>query len=343
MTPNAGCDNAPSTAGPSQATKTPSYRNPYLFIVGAARSGTTLVQRLLDAHPMLAVVNETYWVLRALWEPTGLTREGLVTRALIEQLMASPKFDRMGLSVDDLTRLMPSDVAITYDRYVSSLFDLYAARRGKPLAGDKSPGYVRRMAQLHELLPSARFVHIIRDPRDVCLSMLEWSSGENAAGQFGTWAEDPVTSTALYWRLSVGLGRQFGAQLGGEIYHEVRYENLVASPESTVTRLCTFLGIPYDPCMTRYHEGKTRTKPGKSSKGQWLPVTPGLRNWTNQLPAEAIERIETVTGDLMADVGYRCRTGEGAPRPIVSEHVARIKATFTAFAQRRARPLPQIW
>jgi hypothetical protein len=255
---------------------------------------------------MVAVVNETYWVPRKFRERTGLTRDGHVTRALIDKLMASPKFDRMGLSVDDLTRLMPSHVAITYDRYVSSLFDLYATRRGKPLAGDKSPGYVRRMAQLHELLPSARFMHIIRDPRDLCLSMLEWSSGENTAGQFGTWAEDPVTSTALYWRLSVGLGRQCGAQLGGDIYHEVRYENLVASPERTVTRLCTFLGIPYDPRMTRYHEGKTRLKPGRSSKAQWLPVTPGLRNWANQLPVEAIERIETVTGDLMADVGYRC-------------------------------------
>jgi hypothetical protein len=113
---NADCDGAPSTDGPPQATRTPSQRNPYLFVVGAARSGTTLMQRLLDAHPMLAVVNETYWVLRALWEPTGLTRDRLVTRALVEQLMASPKFDRMGLSVDDLTRLMPSDVAITYDR-----------------------------------------------------------------------------------------------------------------------------------------------------------------------------------------------------------------------------------
>ena len=343
MTMNAGCDGAPSTAAPPQATKTPSQRNPYVFIVGAARSGTTLVQRLLDAHPMLAVVNETYWVPRKFRERNGLTRDGHVTGALIEKLMASPKFDRIGLSFDDLTRLIPSDVAITYDRYVSSLFDLYATRRGKPLAGDKSPGYVRRIAQLHELLPSARFVHVIRDPRDLCLSMLEWSGGENTAGQFGTWAEDPVTSSALYWRLSVGLGRQSGAQLGGDIYHEVRYENLVASPESTVIRLCTFLGIPYDPCMTRYHEGKTRIKPGRSSKAQWLPVTPGLRNWTDQLPVQDVERIETVTGDLMADVGYRCCIAQGAPRPIVSEHVARIKATFTAAAQRSDRPLPQIW
>jgi hypothetical protein len=343
MTVNAGRDGAPRTAGPPPASETASQGNPYLFIVGAARSGTTLVQRLLDAHPMLAVVNETYWVPRKFRERTGLTRDGLVTRALIDQLMASPKFNRMGLSLDDLTRLMPSDDAITYARYVSSLFDLFATRHGKSLAGDKTPGYVRRMAQLHELFPCARFVHIIRDPRDLCLSMLEWSSGENTAGQFGTWAEDPVTSTALYWRMSVGLGRQLGAQLGEDIYHEVRYEDLVTSPERAITGLCAFLGLPYEPRMTRYHEGKTRTKPGRSSKAQWLPVTPGLRSWTNQLAVDAIERIETVTGDLMAEVGYRCSTADPAPTPIVSERVARIKATFTAVARGRARPLPDIW
>src|SRR5258708_11431745 len=56
--------------------------NPYLFVVGAARSGTTLLQRMLDAHPLLAVVNETYWLPRKYRERTGLTRGGSVTPAL---------------------------------------------------------------------------------------------------------------------------------------------------------------------------------------------------------------------------------------------------------------------
>ncbi len=71
-----------------------------------------------------------------------------------------------------------------YERFVTRIFGLYAARRGKPLAGDKTPGYGRRMMQIHELWPGARFVHIIRDPRDVCVSMLDWRSGERTAGQY---------------------------------------------------------------------------------------------------------------------------------------------------------------
>ena len=52
--------------------------NPYLFVVGAARSGTTLLQRMLDAHPQLAVVNETYWLPRKFREETGLDRKSVV-------------------------------------------------------------------------------------------------------------------------------------------------------------------------------------------------------------------------------------------------------------------------
>src|SRR5260370_40042991 len=72
--------------------------NPYAFVVGAARSGTTLLQRMLDAHPQLAVVNETYWLPRKFRERTGLTGEGLVTPALLPRLVASPKFPRVGVT-----------------------------------------------------------------------------------------------------------------------------------------------------------------------------------------------------------------------------------------------------
>ena len=66
--------------------------NPCVFVVGAARSGTTLLQRMLDAHPLLAVVNETYWLPRKYRERTGLTRQGYVTPALFPLLLDSPKF-----------------------------------------------------------------------------------------------------------------------------------------------------------------------------------------------------------------------------------------------------------
>jgi hypothetical protein len=283
-----------------------------MFLVGAARSGTTLLQRMLDAHPQLAVVNETYWVPRRFLERRGLTRQGIVTEALLPMLLDSPKFSRMELGEPDLVRLLAEEQPVRYERFVARIFDLYAARRGKQLAGDKTPGYVRRMPQLHELWPGARFVHLIRDPRDLCLSMLDWRSGERTAGQYGTWEKDPVLSTALYWRMSVGVGREAGEALGPGLYHEVRYEDLVAFPDK-----------------------------GRSSKAQWLPPTAGLRDWQTQLDPSDVELIEAGVGALLTGLGYKPQHERFTQA--TRERVSAVKATFTQGALANDRMLPRDW
>lgn len=313
--------------------------NPYVFVVGAARSGTTLLQRMLDAHPLLAVIDETYWVVRKFRERTGLTRAGIVTPALVPLLLASPKFSRMGLTEGDLRRLLAQEQPLSYQRFVAQVFDLFAARRGKPLAGDKTPGYVRRIAQLHELWPRARFVHIIRDPRDVSLSMLDWAAGERTAGQYGTWEIDPVVSTALYWRLSVAAGRDAGEALGPGVYQEVRYEDLVAAPDRELERISEFLRLPYAEAMVRFHEGRTR--PGHDAKTRWLAPTPGLRDWRAQLPSSDVERVEAAAGHVLQDAGYEPRCDHFSPT--VRDHVAQLQETFTSHLLALGRALPRGW
>jgi hypothetical protein len=337
--PNLAIDGRAAT-GDGAATNAETV-NPYAFVVGAARSGTTLLQRMLDAHPQLAVVNETYWLRRRFREQAGLTREGFVTPALLPQLLASPRFPRMGVTEEDLVRLLSAEGPVRYDRFVGRIFDLYAARRGKPLAGDKTPGYVRRIRQMHELWPRARFLHIVRDPRDVCLSMLEWRSGERTAGQAGTWDIDPVISTALYWRYSVAIGREAGKSLGPTLYHEVRYEDLVSSPERELEQICNFLRLPYAEEMTRFHEGRTQREPGRSSKEQWLPPTAGLRDWRMELPVGDVERIEATAGDLIDSLGYATRFDHCCSA--ARGRVAEIRETFTGHLLAHGRVLPRDW
>ena len=332
---------AAAVASPVDATlDRASMTNPLVFVVGAARSGTTLLQRMLDAHPLLAVVNETYWLPRKYRERLGLTRDGLVTPELLPMLLASPKFDRMGFAEADLHRICGAQPA-RYVDFVARLFDEYAARAGKPYAGDKTPGYVRRIGQIHALFPQARFVHIVRDPRDVCLSMLDWPSGERTAGQFGTWHLDRPVSSALYWRYSVALGVQAGRELGPLHYLEVRYEDLVAATETELARLCEFLGLPFDPAMLDYHVGRSKPKPGRSSKAQWLPPTAGLRDWTTQLAADDVARVELAIGGLLSELGYA--TVGGDPAPGMIERVDAVCAVFTTNLLSSDRPLPTGW
>lgn len=166
--------------------------NPYLFIVGCPRSGTTLLKRLVNAHPQIAIRGESHWITRYFKKQTGLTRQGLVTPELIPRLLEYQKFSKLKIGREDLEKLMAKGKQISYAKFVSSIFDLYGRRQGKRLVGDKTPSYVRHIPLLHALWPRARFVHLIRDGRDVCLSMLNWNKAHKAAGRFVTWSEDPV-------------------------------------------------------------------------------------------------------------------------------------------------------
>src|SRR5262249_35441572 len=79
--------------------------NPLVFVVGCPRSGTTLLQRILDAHPEIAIPPETFWIPYFFKNRIGVTEDGLVTSELISQLFNYYKFYRMKLHPDDLLTL----------------------------------------------------------------------------------------------------------------------------------------------------------------------------------------------------------------------------------------------
>jgi hypothetical protein len=221
------------------------------------------------------------------------------------------------------------------------MFALYGRIKGKPLVGNKTPTYVRRIATLHGLWPRAKFVHLIRDGRDVCLSVLNWNHAYRAAGRYLTWPEDPVVTTALWWKRKVRLGRQGGQPLGPDLYYEIHYENLVAHPADECGKLCRFLGLAHDPAMLQFYVGRVRDDPGLDAKQAWRPVTPGLRDWRSQLPAEDVERFEVVAGDLLEELGYPRACAH--PSPDVLQRASRIRDVFTQDLRARAELLPECW
>jgi hypothetical protein len=311
--------------------------NPYAFFVGCPRSGTTLLGRIGNAHPLLAIVHETRWIPRCFESREGLTEDGLVTPRLAGRLCDERVLGPLAIDADEMERLVHAHDGAPFATFVTSLFDRYGERERKRLVGDKSPGYVRYLPMLHALWPEARFVHIIRDGRDVCLSVLDW---RKAATRFSTFERDPFTTTGVWWEWYVELGREAGRRLGPRIYHELRYESLVAEPEREVAELCAFLGIPSDDAMLRFHVGKTRVKPGRSAKSSWLPVTQGLRDWRTQLDADAVLRFEAAAGHVLEELGYP-RSGSITSSEI--ERAARLRERFAQEARARGRPLPHAW
>ena len=278
--------------------------NPYLFIVGCPRSGTTLIQRMVNAHYQMAITPESHWIPRFYAKPWAVNPEGFVTRKLIRRLLAKPKFARLKLNEDELKMLTGKAKQISYSQLVSLIFDLYGKAQGKPLVGDKTPDYVRSIQALHKLWPSARFVHVIRDGRDVALSMMDWTKVHPKPGDFVTWEKDRVSTAAAWWELNVQLGRRAGELLGPDLYYEIRYESLVNDPREESEALCIFLSVPYDNSMLRFHEAPPARDPGLEATRARLSVTSGLRNWRAQMLGRDIEAFEAMAGHLLDELGY---------------------------------------
>jgi hypothetical protein len=246
--------------------------NPYLFIVGCPRSGTTLLRRMVDAHPRIAIVGETHWIPEVVRGGRGLDIGGRVTAKLPPVLLSHPKFPTLGIEREQVERLAAGRPS--YPAFVAALFDVYGARCGKPIVGDETPGYVKEIGLLHDAFPYARFLHLVRDGRNVCLSAL--------AG------DTPVTAAASWWRSHVLEGREQGRRLDPRLYVELQYEALVLDPEAECRRVCAFLDIEFHPAMLGFREGRTRFE----------------LDWRTRMAREDIEAFEAVAGDALDAFGY---------------------------------------
>jgi hypothetical protein len=316
--------------------------NPYLFVVGAPRSGTTVLQRMLDAHPELAVINQTRWVPGWYVKRIGLTPNDHVTPELLDRLYGLRHFTKLRIERRELEDRLGLPLAqVPYSHFVSVAFDLYGEARGIRRVGEKAPQYLRRLRVLNGLFPETRFVHIIRDGRDVALSVAQWKKQAGLARRITTYDEEPMATIGFWWDWLVRLGREAGGPLGPQRYQELRYERLVAKPAEESARLCEFLGLPYDDAMLRFHEGRTKEDPELDAKKAWRPVTPGLRDWRTEMPREQVERFEAAAGGLLDDLGYERLTHP--PDQAAARVASRVRHSFLREIGLRGESVPRAW
>jgi len=271
--------------------------NPYLFIVGCPRSGTTLLQRVVNAHPEIAILaEEAHWIYHLPKDRAAVHKNGAVAPGLISALSEDPEFARLGISHEQLQQLMGEDERISYSSFVSRIFDLYGEMQGKRLVGNKTPGLVRRLDVVHALWPKACVVHVVRDGRDVHLSMKNRTL-HLVPDAVDDRSEDAVANAALWWELNVQQGRNARKSFGLKLYCEVLFESLLSQPEEVCRALCTFLGVPYSEAMVRYYERRKMKRASDASKAS-------LRDWRTEMPSKDVEMFEAAAGKTLENLGY---------------------------------------
>jgi ribosomal protein S18 acetylase RimI-like enzyme len=299
------------------------------LFVGCGRSGTTLLRAIFDSHSDLAIAHEAHFIAPAArrsrrYEESG----GFAASRFVDDLYRDPNFRRQGLERRAVTEALDAAAPRSAADAVRTVLATYSAREGKRLYGDKTPGYVTNLALLARFLPEARFVHIVRDGRDVALSYLERPE----------WGPRTVSEAAFHWKNRVGRGRRDGAAIGSARYLEIMYENLVSEPEETTHRVCAFLNLDFQPSMLDYHVRGHQFAQSSHTPGAFAnlarPVTGGLRDWRVEMTRADQELFEAITGHLLGDLGYEI-VGTGGSR-------ARIQAALAFVSWQKERALAAV-
>jgi hypothetical protein len=269
---------------------------PPFFVVGAQRSGTTMLRLMLNNHPRLAVPFESGFITvfyARLGDYGDLAERSNVER-LLKDICQHPKVEKGGLVPDPDTVL--SHRIESYRDLVDAIFTEYARRKGKPRWGDKTPAYITDVDVLWRVLPGCRIIHLVRDGRDVALSLgdLKWGSRH-------------IPRVAEDWRWKTVLAHKVGSVLG-EHFLEVRFEDLVLDPERELRRICAFLGEAFDPAVLDYPATAETEMPADSM--QWHRTStraPDARKvylWKQGMAVEDRMIFENVAGSALELFGY---------------------------------------
>ncbi|MGH3316113.1 MAG: sulfotransferase family protein [Nocardioidaceae bacterium] len=316
-------------------------RNPLGFVVGCPRSGTTLLQRMLAAHPALIVLPEVPWLATAPADRSRVNASGMVEAGFLRELAAHGAFGRYAhLPVAagellDLAARVDAGETVPFRTFVSWLLDRYGAAHGADLVVNKTVGAAVHVDALATTFPQASIVSLVRDGRDVVTSAIGWRRAQRLSEKYATWRHEPLGTAALWWEWHVRRSREAGRELWPDRFHEVRYEELVRWPAATLSGICAFLGLDYDDAMLDYGQGRRREDSSLDAKHGWQQVTVGLRDWRRQLGPDSLAMFDAVAGDLLAELGYP--DSHVAPS---DRHVATAEALRARF---EGRPLPRRW
>ncbi len=291
-----------------------------VFIVGAPRSGTTLLQYMLRAHPSLSLpTGESHFfvpLLRNLdqfGDLNTLQAKRAVLEAMYRQSANFLDTDLHGIrfEIPSLAEKLQIDGCHTMPTIIARLFELNAEGEGKVRWGDKTPYYVFHMQLLQQFYPNAQFIHLIRDGRDVALSLFARRDDFRVYNAY---------VAGKYWVQYVDSGREQGRILGPLRYLEVKYEDLISNPKIALQKICGFLCEEYSDSLLDYQRAQEAGKTPLVS--QPLQAT-NTDKWRESMSARQIARFEAAAHETLIANGYKLATN-GKPLSILERIAFRL-------------------
>jgi len=273
--------------------------NAPVFIVGCPRSGTSFLYHLLLSAGGFAEFRtqmNVFDVLEPIYGNLGVMKH---KKKMMKEWLQSKAFHVSGLDAAEVEAKVLSECHGAGD-FLRIVMDMIAQKQGVKRWIDSTPTNIPHMQRIVKEFPDARIVHIIRDGRDVALSLdkqgwsrpLPWDKNKS------------LLAAGIYWEWIVRKGRKFGAMLGSK-YMEVRYEELVSDPRKSLARVSEFIqhDLDYDRILqARVGSVKNPLTSFKEdlNDGNFTPVG----RWRDKFPPEQLAWFERLVGDYLQELGY---------------------------------------
>ncbi len=281
----AGAVSAPDTQTPDTQSAE-SFRP--IFIVGVGRSGTSLLQSMLNAHGDIAFPPETHFIRNYIGKKMSW-------QGARRKIPDDPYLQNLGL---DLRRLL-DESSKPVDFYRRAM-RRYAEGKDKAFVGDKDPKNLEHLKTLRRYFPGALVIHVYRDPRAVVASRLkaEWSK------------DSPLWQHILAYKAQWGYMTDHAGLFGGD-YIAVKYEELVSRPKDELRRILEKLGLEFEERMLEFFRSSDEVVKGEEmnwKENLYHPVmTENIDKWRRELSEQQRRRIESALDPEMARCGYEIR------------------------------------
>ena len=257
----------------------PRKKPPAPFIIGSGGCGAALLGSMLDRHPLLAVPPETRLPYK-LFARMGSGKSA--QKRFVGKMLENPRWNDFHLDADYFRNEIMTMSRFSIPNGLRFFYVSYAYRFRKPRWGEKTPLYCLTMDNIARVLPEARFIHLIRDGRDVAVSMRDTTLANTK----------DIAKFAEAWRDRIRKTRKLAESLPDR-YLEIRFEDLVSSPEEVLKRICEFVKLPYDEKMPAFRFDAT------DSSG-----VPLVGVWKSALSEREQKIVHEITGEILKELHY---------------------------------------
>ena len=209
-----------------------------IFIIGVGRSGTSLLQSILNSHSKISFLPETQFLRNYVFKKNVSINKSNY-KEIISQLEKDPRFSRLNICPKIV--IEKSKNMIDVYRNITNFF---LKNKNKEIIGDKDPKIIENIEVLNYFFPNSKIIHIIRDPRDVVLSRTKakWSK------------KYPYFMHSIIYYLQMTLGRKMLYKYYNKNnFYEIKYEDLIKDPDYELKKICNFLEVEYENNILNYH------------------------------------------------------------------------------------------